>query len=96
MVTGVWEDGRIATFRGIRAGKSGYGGTAYCENGIIDLGAYGGYRPLLVEIVKFFKSGKTPVNPAETIELYAFMAASDVSKEQGGKPVALDSVLKNK
>lgn len=93
VVTGVWKDGRIATFRGIRAGKSGYGGTAFCEKGIVDLGSYGGYRPLLVEIVKFFRSGKPPVDARETIELYAFMAAADVSKSRGGKPVKLDEVL---
>ncbi|MEC9093602.1 MAG: Gfo/Idh/MocA family oxidoreductase [Planctomycetota bacterium] len=94
LVTGVWSDGRIATFRGIRSGKSGYGGTAFCEKGIVDLGTYGGYRPLLVEIVKFFKTGKSPVDAAETIELYAFMAAADVSKANGGKPVELQSLLK--
>lgn len=93
VVTGVWQDGRIATFRGIRAGKSGYGGTAFCEKGIIDLGSYGGYRPLLVEIVKFFKTGKPPVSAEETVELYAFMAAADKSKASGGKPVKLSTVM---
>lgn len=93
VVTGTWSDGRLATFRGIRAGKSGYGGTAFCEKGIVDLGSYGGYRPLLVEIVKFFKTGKTPVDPEETIELYAFMAAADSSKSRGGEPVKLSEVL---
>lgn len=28
-VTGVWTGGRIGTFRGIRNGSSGYGGTAF-------------------------------------------------------------------
>lgn len=93
VVTGTWEDGRIATFRGIRSGKAGYGGTAFCEKGIVDLGTYGGYRPLLVEIVKFFQTGKAPVDPEETIELYAFMAAADVSKKKDGQPVELSSVL---
>lgn len=94
VVTGVWSDGRIATFRGIRAGKSGYGGTAFCEKGIIDLGTYEGYRPLLVEIVQFFQTGKPPVDAQETIELYAFMAAADRSRENGGKPVAIKDLLK--
>lgn len=93
VVTGVWEDGRVATFRGNRAGKSGYGGTAFCEKAIVDLGSYGGYRPLLVEIVKFFKTGKAPVDPRETIELYAFMAAADLSKTRGGQPVKISEVL---
>src|SRR5206468_9685609 len=29
IVTGVWGDGRIATFRGIRGGKSDYGAVAF-------------------------------------------------------------------
>lgn len=93
LVTGVWSDGRIATFRGVRAGASGYGGTAFCEKGIVNLGKYGGYKPLLVEIVKFFKTGKPPVDSAETIELYAFMAAADEAK-MTGKAVKLQSLLK--
>lgn len=93
VVTGVWSDGRVATFRGIRQGKSGYGGTAFCEKGIIDLGAYGGYRPLLVEIVRFFRTGKAPVSAEETVELYAFMQAADESKANGGSPVKLQDTM---
>ncbi|MDA1162755.1 MAG: Gfo/Idh/MocA family oxidoreductase [Planctomycetota bacterium] len=94
LVTGTWNDGRIGTFRGIRSGTSGYGGTAFGEKGIAPVGKYGGYRPLVVEIVKFFKTRQVPVSEAETLEIYAFMEASDESKRQGGAPVTLESVLK--
>ena len=47
------------------------------------------YRPLLVEIVKFFETGKPPVPNEETLEMFAFMDAAQRSKEQGGKPVTL-------
>jgi hypothetical protein len=47
----------------------------------------GSYRPLLVEIVKFFQTGTPPVSNAETLEMFAFMDAAQKSKEQGGKPV---------
>lgn len=93
-VTGTWDDGRIGTFRGIRSGKSGYGGTAFGEKGIAPVGTYNGYRPLVVEIVKFFKTRKVPVTEAETLEIYAFMEAADESKRQGGAPVTLESVMK--
>lgn len=92
VVTGTWEDDRIGTFRGIRSGKSGYGGTAFGEEGIAAIGPYEGYRPLLVEIVKFFKTGNPPVSAKETLEIFAFMEAADESKRQGGVPVALDDV----
>jgi hypothetical protein len=92
-VTGVWKDGRIATYRGIRDGKSGYGGIVFGAKGIVPTGSYAGYEPLLVEIVKFFKTGKPPVSAEETIELFAFMEAADESKRQNGCPVKLDDVL---
>jgi hypothetical protein len=47
------------------------------------------YRPLVVEIVKFFQTGNPPVAPEETLEIFAFMDAAQKSKEQGGKPVRL-------
>jgi hypothetical protein len=93
VAVGLWKDGRIGTFRGIRVGGSGYGGTAFGEGGVTAIGPYGGYRPLVVEIVKFFRTGVVPVSPEETIEIFAFMEAADESKRQGGKPVSLESVL---
>jgi len=47
------------------------------------------YRPLVMEIVKFFQTGKPPVANEETLEMFAFMDAAQRSKEQGGRPVAL-------
>jgi predicted dehydrogenase len=92
-VTGVWEGGRIGTFRGIRKGKSGYGGTAFGTRGIVPFSSSAGYEPLVEEICKFFKTGQPPVSAAETLEIYAFMEAADESKRQGGIPVTLESVL---
>jgi hypothetical protein len=91
-VLGVWKDGRLGTFRGMRKG-GGYGGTAFTEKGIHQVGPYESYRPLLVEIVKFFRTGVAPVSEEETLEIYTFMEAADESKRQGGAPVSLASVL---
>ncbi len=93
VVMGTWDKGRIGTFRGIREGGGGYGGRAFGTKGVTDLGTYGGYRPLVVDIVKFFKTGESPVAEAETLEIYAFMEAADESKRQGGKPVKLADVM---
>jgi predicted dehydrogenase len=93
IVVGRWSDGRLGTFRGTRNGKHEYGGTAYGTKGNAQLGPYDGYRPLLVEIVKFFRTGISPVTPAETLEIYAFMAAADESARQGGRPVKVREVL---
>ena len=92
-VTGVWNDNRIGTFRGIRSGKGGYGGSAFGEKGIISLGTYAGYDPLLIKVLEFFKTGVEPINRDETIEIFAFMQAAEVSKQKGDVPVAIDKVM---
>jgi predicted dehydrogenase len=93
-VTGLWSDNRIGTFRGIRKGKSDYGGIVFGEKGIVVLGKYSGYNPLLIEIIKFFQSGIPPVSQSETIEIFAFMAAASESKKLNGAPVLIESVIR--
>lgn len=93
VVVGIWNDGRIGTFRGTRSGSHSYGGTAFGEKGIAALGPYDGYKPLLLEIIKFFRTGKSPVNSEETLEIFTFMEAADESKRRGGESVNLESVF---
>lgn len=93
IVVGTWKDGRVGTFRGTRTGKHDYGGTVFSEDGKTVLGPHTGYQPLLLEIIKFFETGKVPVSPAETLEIFAFMEAAHESKRQGGASVSLESVL---
>jgi predicted dehydrogenase len=89
VVVGQWKDGRIGTFRGTRAGKHEYGGTAFGSEGNLVLGQYEGYEPLAVQIATFFKTRKSPVDDAETLEIYAFMEAAEESKRRGGAKVNL-------
>jgi hypothetical protein len=93
VVVGRWADGRIGTFRGIREGRSGYGGIAFGAERIAPLGPYDGYRPLVVEIATFFRTGVPPVAEEETLEIFAFMEAADESKRRGGVPVRIAEVL---
>ncbi len=96
LVTGRWNDDRIGTFQGIRPPlKRGYGGTAFGERGIAPVGNYDGYQPLLMEIVEFFRTGIPPVTSQETLEIYAFMWAADVSKQRGGEFVSLSEVMED-
>lgn len=96
VVVGTWEDGRIGTFRGTRTGKSDYGGTVYGENGVAVLGPFGGYNPLLIQIIEFFHTGVSPIDPQETIEIVAFAVAADESKRRGGVAVDLAEIIKNR
>lgn len=93
-VVGDWGEGRQGIFRE-ENGKTrkGYGGTATGAKGSAPVGSYDGYDPLLAEVIAFFRTGRTPVSDEETLELYAFMAAADESKRQGGAEVKLADVL---
>src|SRR5262249_49925545 len=94
LVTGTWADGRIGTFRGLRKGQHDYGAVVFGAKGIAPSGGYAGYEPLVVEICKFFTTGKPPVSAQETLEIYAFMEAAEESKRRGGAAVSLESVLR--
>jgi hypothetical protein len=88
-VVGTWNDGRQGTF----LCKKEYVAEVEGTKGKGTIGKYGGYKPLVEQICKFFKTGKPPVAAAETIEIFAFMEAADESKRQGGAPVSIESVL---
>ena len=93
VVVGTWADDRIGTFRGIHAGKQEYGGTAFGDKSIASLGPYGGYDPLLVKIIEFFKTGIPPITAEETLEIYAFMEAADESKKNNGNAVNMEDIF---
>jgi hypothetical protein len=94
LVVGIWDDGRIGTYRGLKTGKRSYGVTIFGTKNIIQDSKYGGYEPLVVEIIKFFKTGKVPVPAEETIEIFAFMSAADESKAKGGAAVSIAEIIK--
>jgi predicted dehydrogenase len=92
VIVGRWKDGRLGTVNAVRP-YSDYGAVAFRGRETVEshpkAGAATDYRPLVMEIVKFFQTGKPPVPNEETLEIFAFMDAAQRSKEQGGKAVAL-------
>jgi predicted dehydrogenase len=92
-VTGTWKDGRTGIFRQA-PGNKGYGGKARGEKGEAPAGTYDGYAPLLVEVIKFFQTGVVPVPERETVEILAFMEASDESKRLDGKPALIEDMIR--
>jgi hypothetical protein len=96
LVTGVWTDGRIGSYRGIRRNNASAGSIVFGTKGIAQPPRGGGgssYEPICTEIARFFKTGKSPVTAEETIEIFTFMEAADESKRQGGAPVSMATVL---
>lgn len=92
IVIGKWKDGRIGTYRGDLHGRQYYGGTAYGTDAALTLGQFAGYQGLVDVIVQFFRDRKPPVEAKETIEIYTFMEAADVSKNQNGAWVSMQKV----
>ena len=108
LVTAVWKDGRIGTYRGIRNGAIKYSALVFGEKGIAPAGIYcnsapvngvvpktryKGYENVATEIAKFFKTGTLPIEPQETIELFGFMEAAHESHRRGGVPVRIKDVM---
>lgn len=89
VATGIWADGRIGTFRGMRSGVNAFGGQVFGEKRNVVLSGYEGYEALLRAIIQYFETGEVPVPVQETKEIYAFMSAWQKSKRERGKRVPL-------
>jgi predicted dehydrogenase len=94
VVTAQWKDGRMGIFHGFRKGDHGYGATVYTNAGVRLSEPVKGatYKQLVMEIVKFFQTGVSPVKPEETLEIFTFMDAAQLSRERGGTRVWLTAV----
>ena len=92
VINATWKDGRMGELR-LQRKSWVYSGYVLPEmpkdrkNPVIIFGGYQGYQPLLREIIKFFKTGVPPVSPEETLEIFAFMEAAEMSAKRGGTPV---------
>jgi hypothetical protein len=84
-VVGTWSGGRKGVFRE----DKDFHGLAKGEKGETAAGSFDGYEPLVGAIMKFLQTGVAPVQPEETIEIFAFMEAADESKTKGGAPVKI-------
>ena len=88
-VVGTWKGGRKGVFREDKI----FHGKAKGDKGEASACSFDGYAPLVAEIMTFFQTGVAPVQPDETIEIFAFMEAADESKKTG-KEVKISEVLK--
>ncbi len=95
VVSGIWEDGRVATLRGNRSGATAYGFTAFCTNAVIceQVSTRYAYRNLCRSIVKTFETQRPAVSNQVTVELVKFILASLESERGNGTSVPLDSIL---
>jgi hypothetical protein len=95
VVVGKWKDGRLGVMRGFRNGLDDYGITLFGDKAVLQSRPRPEtYRPLLAEIAKFFWTRVAPVRPEETLEMFAFMEAADVSKARGGAAVSPSEITR--
>lgn len=93
VVIGKWKGGRLGVMRGFRSGLYEYGITAFTDKASLRSEPQKqSYRPLLVEIEKFLRTRVPPISPDETLEIFAFMEAADISKQERGTEVPLSRV----
>jgi hypothetical protein len=91
VMVGTWAGGRLGTVEALR--PYGHFGAVVFRSGEkvnqSDPKAADSYRPLVVEIVKFFETKQAPFPNDETLEMFAFMDAAQRSKEAGGAVMKL-------
>jgi hypothetical protein len=91
VIVGKWKDGRLGSVRALRPdGK--FGAVVFRPDQKVnqsDPKSVDSYRPLLVEIVKFFETKEPPFPNQQTLEEFGFMDAAQRSREAGGAPMKL-------
>ena len=92
LVTGVWRDRGIGTFRGLRdsLGYTQYGLTVVGKDQVVQRPLTWDYDGLVAEIADFFRTGIPPVGHDVTLRIMAFISAAQQSLQQGGKFVAIE------
>jgi predicted dehydrogenase len=97
ITTGKWKDGRIGVYYGVvKADKDNAVPMirVWGENGTTDAMGKEAYGGLERTIAEFFQTGKPPVDAAETIEVFEFMQAAQLSGERNGAEVQLAELRK--
>ncbi len=95
ITTGKWKDGRVGVFHGLlKAGEKAPLIRIWGERGTIESAGPEGYDGLVRAIAEFFQTGRPPFDPAETIEVFEFMTAAQLSKERGGAEVSFAELRK--
>jgi predicted dehydrogenase len=90
LVTAVWNDGRVATFRGLRKGEWKFGATIHRERGFqfVDLLHNSWFAPTIELMYRDLLHGRMPVDSADTLEIIRIIEAANASRP-GGKLVRL-------
>jgi hypothetical protein len=86
-ITATWPDGRIATIHGLRGAHHKFGLTMHREKGFHQVDCAAGkrswYASLLDAIMRSLPTGKSDVDPKDTLEVIRFIEAANQSRASG-------------
>lgn len=92
LAVGRWRDGRLGTLRGNRQGNHTFGGLVHRRESswFVDVPSQPKpyYASLMEQLLRFFTTRQSPVDPAESLEIVRFLEAANESRATG-RPVAL-------
>ncbi|MBM4024563.1 MAG: Gfo/Idh/MocA family oxidoreductase [Planctomycetes bacterium] len=94
ITTGQWKDGRIGVYYGPAKGEKVPAIRIWGTEGTTETKGSGGYDGAVQAIAEFFHTGRPPIDPMETLEIFEFMTAAQHSKERGGASVPLAELRK--
>jgi predicted dehydrogenase len=90
VTTCTWKDGRVGVYRGLpKADPKQPLITVSGEKGEATVTGPGGAEPLVARVAEFFHTGRPPVDVEDTLEVFEFMTAAQLSKERNGATVQL-------
>ena len=90
VTTCTWKDGRIGVYNALlKQGQKQPVLELTGTKGAASSGGPASYDGLIATIAEFFHTGRSPVPIAETLEVFEFMTAAQISKDKGGATVKL-------
>jgi predicted dehydrogenase len=90
-----WKDGRVGVYHGTLKGAARQPLIQiWGEKGTTETSGTGGYEGLLEAIAEFFHTSRPPFDVAQTLEIFEFMTAADLSKARNGAEVSLAELRK--
>jgi hypothetical protein len=95
VTTCTWKDGRVGAYRGLpKADATQPVVRVTAENGTAETKGTSDDEAIARAIAEFFHTGRSPVDVNQTIEVFEFMTAAQLSKERGGAEVKLSELRK--
>ncbi len=94
ITTGKWKDGRVGVYYGVLSKEKQPVIRIWGTEGATAAVGPEDYEGLVRAIAEFFQTGRSPVDAAETIEIFEFMTAAQMSKDRKGAVVPLQVLRK--